>query len=69
MNQEQAKSWCRVKEIHSYFETSAKDSTNVVEALQLIVQNAFDYNQKCIIRADSNNSRFCCCGLFSRKYQ
>lgn len=52
----------------SYFETSAKDSTNVKEAFQIIVMNALNFNKKNTVQVVDNHkqkSRSCCCGLFS----
>jgi len=69
VDQEWVKLWSRDNEILSYFVTSAKDSTNVKEAFNTIVKNAFDYKQKTYIYETvddqkEQNSRLFCCGLF-----
>ncbi|KAE9540086.1 hypothetical protein AGLY_005338 [Aphis glycines] len=69
VDQEWVKLWNRDNGILSYFVTSAKDSTNVKEAFNIIVKNAFDYKQKTYIYETVNdqkeqNSRLFCCGLF-----
>lgn len=55
--------------VSSYLESSAKDSTNVKEVVQIISKNALDYKQKCIIQEtddlNEKTSRLYCCGLFS----
>lgn len=60
-------------EIFLYIETSAKYSTNVNRALQIIVQNVLDYKEKsAIIKETENstaqNSRSCYGSLISRLF-
>eukprot|EP00041_Stephanoeca_diplocostata_P006925 m.95883 g.95883 ORF g.95883 m.95883 type:complete len:207 (-) comp16621_c1_seq1:358-978(-) len=40
ISQKRAMTWCQAKNSIPYFETSAKDSTNVEQAFQLIAKNA-----------------------------
>ena len=40
VSEKKAKAWCASKGNIPYFETSAKDGTNVEEAFQCIVKNA-----------------------------